>query len=146
MGKKPARNKPFTFYVTNVVDYEAFIRFLNNAGFEIRTEDWRYTKMGILLTFPMRDHAWQFRDVMSGRHVEGDPVTIVRATTQKMGPDTRESKAVPTEAAILDALRDTYKGSKEEEEEEEEAAKGKAGARDPKGDPPEPQSDNMDTH
>ena len=108
MGNKPARNKPFTFYVTNVVDYEAFIRFLNNAGFEIRTEDWRYTKMGILLTFPMRDHAWQFRNVMSGRPVVGDPVTIVRATTQKMGPDTRESKAVPTEAAILDALRDTY--------------------------------------
>ena len=109
MGKTPARNKPFTFWVTGLYSYERFIAFLNNAGFEIRDEDWQYTKVGVLLTFPKRDHAWQFRNVMTGRDVEGEPVSFIRATTQKQGPDTRNPiNAVPTEAAILAALRNTY--------------------------------------
>lgn len=63
----------------------------------------------MLLTFPNRDHASQFRDVMNGRDVEGVPVSIVRAITQKKGPDTRiAGNAVPTKAAILAALRNTY--------------------------------------
>lgn len=89
--------------------FEKFIEFVNNAGFEIRDEDWRYTQQGMLLTFPNRDHASQFRDVMNGRDVEGVSVSIVRAITQKKGPDTKiAGNAVPAEAAILAALRNTY--------------------------------------
>ncbi|KAL8782646.1 MAG: hypothetical protein Q9195_009604 [Heterodermia aff. obscurata] len=106
---KHARFKPFTFWVTDLGNYEGFIEFLNNAGFEIRDEDWRYTPQGILLTFPMRDHAWQFSKVMSGKDIEGLQVRFVRSNTQKDGPDTRNPvNAVPTEAAILDAFRHKY--------------------------------------
>ena len=64
---------------------------------------------GMLITFPMRDHAFKFREVMNERDVQGDQVSIVKATTQKEGADTRNPvNAVPTEAAILRAFEETY--------------------------------------
>ena len=109
MGKRTPRNRPCTLYITNLADYEAFIGFLNKAGFEIRIEDWRYTEHGMLVTFPMRDHAWQLRKFMSGRDIRGDQVSIDKAITQKEGPDTRNPvNAVPTDGAILKALQETY--------------------------------------